>query len=393
MWRHDVGARYSWREIIRQPALLVWCLYLLATPFYVFKSGLPQPGDALVFLLTPLALIGWNGRLPVAYARVLRPLVAFTLWVTIVNLAWAAILGTWSRPKDFLVFPLFYAYNLAVLISALIIARPDPRRFLRLTVDMVLATIALQVVASLFYKTSLYRGTLFFGSANQLGYYALLSACLFTMTQKPLRLGRVLPGVAVAACAYLAVLSASRAALAGILLLLVVQLFSNPKAIVLGGIFAIGLASLGGPLMNAIEASRQRAEEDLRPKLSFAQERGYDRIINNPEYLALGAGEGANSRFVPAGAHALEIHSSLGTLLFSYGIVGLALFITFAVRLVRGSSLTSAIVLVAPMVYSIAHQGLRFTSVWVIVGAFMVLKSMEKVPQHVAAPHRPHRSL
>jgi hypothetical protein len=390
--REIAGPRYTWREILSRPALAVWCLYLLSTPFYVFKSGLPQPGDALVFLLTPLALIGWNGRLHPDVVRTLRPLFGFTLWVTVVNLAWATLLGTWSRPKDFLIHPLFYAYNVSVLVGALLLARPDPRRFLRLTVDMVLVTVLMQVVASLFYKTTLYRGTLFFASPNQLGYYALLSACLFAMAQRPLALGRVLPSVGVTGCAYLAVLSSSRAALAGILVLLVVLLFSNPKAILLGGLFALGLVSLGGPLTSALEASRERAESDRDPTVSFVEERGYDRIADNPEYLFLGAGEGAYGRFAHPGEPARELHSSLGTIVFGYGLVGVALFMTFAVRMVRGASLRDAVVLVPPLVYTAAHQGLRFTTFWVVVAVFMVLKLMEKVPPHATASYRPYRS-
>jgi hypothetical protein len=48
-------------SIKQDPMLILWTMYLLLDPIYVFRSGLPQPGDMLVIFLTPLALSRWNG--------------------------------------------------------------------------------------------------------------------------------------------------------------------------------------------------------------------------------------------------------------------------------------------------------------------------------------------
>src|SRR5918994_582076 len=55
--------------------------------------------------------------------------------------------------------------------------------------------------------------------------------------------------------------------------------------------------------------------------------RGYDRIWRHPEHLVFGAGEGAGLRFTEFGGLVKEMHSTLGTVLFSYGIVGFSLFV------------------------------------------------------------------
>lgn len=360
--------------------MLVWCLTLILTPFYVVDSGLPQPGDALVILLLPLSLARWDGRFDKPTSRMLRALLWFTAWVVVVNLAWAFVQWSWANPKNFVMHPLFYIYNAAVLISALILARPDPARFVRLTVDVTLLMVLFQVIASFFYRTELYRGTLFFNSPNQLGYYCLLAAVLFAMTQQPLGLSRVRAALGVTGCAYLAVLSSSRASLAGILVLLLVLVVANPRAVIIGSLIAVALTMLGGPLSDALEVSQRRALVDRAPQVSFAEERGYERIWNYPEYLLLGAGEGDYGRFAREGQAPREIHSSIGTVVFGYGVIGVFLFMTFAVRLIRGGTLRMAIMMIPALTYTVAHQGLRFTSFWVVVAVFVMLKQAAARP-------------
>jgi hypothetical protein len=373
-----------WRAVAHDPALLVWCLFVLLSPIYVFKSGLPQPGDLLVFLLVPLALARWDGKLDRQSARMIKPLLWFTLWVCVVNYGWAAVLWKWTSRKDFVTHPFFYAFNVAVFLSALVIARRDRDRFVRITVDVVYLTIIVTVIASVFMR-GVYRTQVFFNSPNQLGYYALLAACLFALAQRPLQLARLKASIGVAACAYLALLSGSRASLAGILMLLVVLLFSNPKIIIAGVIAAAGIVTLGGPIANVIEFNEKRALEDRYPHTSFAEERGYDRIWRNPEYLITGAGEGAYERFVfRAGESRRELHSSFGSVVFGYGIIGVSLFMVFFVRAIRGAPLRMILMLLPTLIYTVAHHGLRFTTFWVVLAAYIILKS---TPDVDSQPH------
>ncbi len=363
-----------WHGLLRSPALLVWCSFLVLVPVYIVTSGLPQPSDALIVLLVPMVLYGWNGRLDREHTRILRALMWFILWVFVVNYGWAAVLGRWGRFKDFVIHPFYYLFNAGVLFGALLLARRDRERFLRITVDVVFATIALQVVSSFYYRTNLFRETGFFNSPNQLGYYALLAACLFAMTQRPLRISRLRASIAVTSCAYLALLSASRGALAGIAVLLFVLVFSNPKTVIIASVAAIGLLVVGGPVSKAIDAAEQRTTQVRNPNITFAEERGYDRIWRNPEYLLLGAGEGAYERFAAPGEHARELHSSFGSVLFGYGVVGISLFLVFFVRVIKGAPWRMSAMLVPALVYTVAHQGLRFTMFWVVLAVFVVLK-------------------
>jgi hypothetical protein len=371
-----------WREVTRRPVLMLWVLFLVLNPLYVVKSGLPQPGDWLVLLLLPVTLLSWNGALDRESTRMVRALFWFTAWVFVVNYAWALILGVRS-PKDFVIHPLFYFFNSSVFLCVLVIARKDRETFLRLTVEVVFFTIILQLVSSFFIKTgSTVRGQMFFNSPNQLGYYALLSACLFALAQRPLGISRSRAAIGMAACAYLALLSASRSSVAGILILLLIMVFSSPRTIFIASLGAVGLVSLGGPVTDAIEHAEQRVTEDRDPGTSFAEERGYDRIWKNPQYLVTGAGEGAYDRFVfRQGETSRELHSSFGSLVFGYGLIGVVLFGIFGVRVVRGASLRMGLVLIPAVIYTVAHQGLRFTMFWVVLAAFVVLKPISDRPR------------
>ncbi len=369
------------RDVVRNPALFVWCLFVLLNPVYVIASGLPQPSDWLLLVLTPLALLSWNGKLGPNDAGAMKALFTFTAWVALINYAWALVLGKIGL-KDFGLHPLFYLFNAAVFLSALVIARPNPERFLRTTVDIVYVTIAVSLIYALVMPGKL-RTTGLFNSPNQLGYYALLSACLFAMTQRPLGLSRLRASSGVAMCAYLAFGAASRASLAGILVLLLVLLFSDPKLIIVGALASVAIVSLGGPVAEKLEFNQKRALEDRDPHESFAEERGYDRLWRFPQYLVLGAGEGVYARFATDGRPKRELHSSFGALLFSYGIVGVALFFVFAARVIRGASRRASLLLVPALVYTVAHQGLRFTMFWVVLAAFVVLK---RIPENPGAP-------
>jgi hypothetical protein len=388
-----LNARGHWRELTRQPALVIWVLFLLLSPLYIVSSGLPQPGDWLVLLLLPVTLFTWNGALDKSSARMIRALIWFTVWVFVVNYAWALVLGKWRSPKDFIIHPFFYFFNSAVFLCALVIARKNREAFLRITVEVVFLTIVVQVASSFFYSSSSVRGQVFFNSPNQLGYYALLSACLFAMAQRPLGISRFKAAIGMSSCAYLALLSASRSSVAGILILLLVLLFSNPRTIIIASLAIVGLVSLGGPVANAIEHAEKRVTEDRDPTTTFAEERGYDRIWRNPEYLITGAGEGAYERFVfRQGEARRELHSSFGTMFFGYGIIGLTLFGVFGLRVIRGAPLRMTMMLVPALAYTVAHQGLRFTMFWVVLAAFAVLKPMPDTDKKLHAARVPART-
>lgn len=375
-----------WRSLLRQPVLLVWATYIFLIPLYIFKSGLPQPGDMFVVILVPVALRGWNGRLNPHARATFRPLLWFTIWVCAVDYTWAILEGKYGifGTDTFMLFPLYYVYNALVFLVALVLYQRYGDKFLRITLDAVTATVLVQVFASLVLGSA-GRSTLFFNNPNQLGYYALLAGTLIALSQRRLKSSVLMSSIALTACGYLALTSGSRAAVAGIAMLFALVVFANPRLVILVCVAASGLLLVGGPIARALEAYQERAE--LRAGMAregFLEERGYDRVWEHEEYLVLGAGEGAFDRFNDGRHGNMELHSTPGTLLFCYGIVGTSIFLLWLWRVVRGARFRAALMLAPPLLYTVAHQGLRFTMFWVLAAMFVVLKD-------VAAARQPER--
>lgn len=360
------------------PALVMWAVYLLLVPLYVFKSGLPQPGDMFLVLLVPVALRGWDGRLLNRASAVTKPLIWFTAWVCIVDYAWALIEGNFALfgADAFLLFPIYYVYNTLLFIVVLVLYQRYGDTFLRLTLYVAYITIFLLVVAS-FLASGPHRGALSFNNPNQLGYYVLLVACVIVLLHWRQRAHLVISSFALTGCGYLAALSASRAAMGGIAILFALLIFSRPRVVILVSLIAIALLYIGGPVASVIDASQDRVR-NRKTQVGFFAERGYDRIWEHNQYLILGAGEGGMSRFSEIG---MEIHSSIGTVLFSYGLVGFSLFLAFMTRLVRGSPLRFAVILVPALAYTVAHQGLRSTMFWIVLAIFVALKPSPAPPR------------
>jgi hypothetical protein len=362
--------------LLRKPVMVVWALYVILIPFYLVRGGLPQPGDLLILPLVPMSLVGWNGRLPRDTLRAVRWLAWFTFWVVLVNLAWALILWSWGLS---LLFPLYYVYNGLFFLSAIVLYQRFGDRFLRFTLYLTYATVLFQVAASFVMIGSHGRSRLFFHNPNQLGYYALLAGCIIAVTHSRLRVPLVRSSIMLAACGYLALLSTSRSSVAGIALLVVLLTLSNPRVILLTALLGAALSIIETPATSSIETLQTRVTEDRYAGRSFFEERGYDRIYNNPIHVALGAGEGNPARFAETTMlGAAEIHSSIGTLIFSYGIVGCLLFAAFVRRLLRGVPFRTGLMLLPPAMYSMAHQGLRFTMLWVMLALFAALKEPKK---------------
>ncbi|HSS01797.1 MAG TPA: hypothetical protein VLM79_32290 [Kofleriaceae bacterium] len=373
--------------MLRKPELVTWAIYLFLVPVYIFSSGLPQPGDAVILILVPIVLQHWNGRVSRDVRPVLRALLWFTLWVCAVNYTWMLVTGSFTLfgTDSYMLYPVYYIYNALIFLAAIVMYRRYGDLFLRVTVFAVTTTVFVQVLSSLVFRSNALRGSVFFNNPNQLGYFSLLAATLIALTHRRLQLRMVVSALALVCCGYLALVSASRAAAGGIACLIVVLVFSNPRVIVVASIAAAVVVGGVGPIADAIDASQARILNlSARGDRSFLEERGYDRIWRNQQYLVLGAGEGGLSRFNDtAFVKNMEIHSSAGTILFSYGIVGSILFAVFTWRIIRRARLRLIFMLLPPLLYTFAHQGLRFTLLWVVLAIFLALKEEVERPRQI----------
>jgi hypothetical protein len=373
----------------RKHLLVLWCLFVGTIPFYLGQSGLPQPGNLLILILFPATMASWNGRLDPMFKRSFSLLAMFTGWVLLVDVGYTVVLQTWTTNGFYssLVFPIYYIYNLMVFLTALVLYQRYGDTLVRWTLYVVYAVVMLQVVVSFFMRNDAnIRGELFFNNPNQLGFYSLLAACIIALCQRRLQFGMLKASAGLIGCAYLAFVSASRAAVGGIGILFVLLVFANPRIVIVASLAAVGLVSLGGPLARAIDTTEQRIEYRRKTKEDLVAGRGYNRILEHPEYLGFGAGEGNTMRFAESEMLAIEIHSAFGTILFSYGVVGLSIFLAFIWSVLRGSAIRAAMMVVPVLAYSVTHQGLRSTMLWILFGFFLLLNPKRPKPKAATLP-------
>lgn len=374
--------RQTWRQhvrwIARDPVLLLWSCFVFLDPVYVFASGLPQPADMLILLIAPLALARWNGRMNLRAKRAVRALLLFVAYVVVNALIWSLVANTWTftAKYGFLLTPLFYVFDAIAFVVILVLYERYGERFVWLSLRLLFLSLVTQVLLTFVYtRGGLFRTYGLFNSSNQLGYYSILVGALLLLGQARFRLPPVYAIAGQLCCIYLALLSASRAALVSAALLLVVAMVTRLRTVlVVGGLTAF-FVFIANPFESALERSKTRIRNDQTH--GVIEERGYDRLVAYPEYLILGAGEGYYMRFKETsalGSH--ELHSSAGTLVFCYGIAGTLLFLNFILQVLRGATVRRVLLLLAPAAYGLSHQGLRFTLFWVLLALVVMLNDL-----------------
>jgi hypothetical protein len=364
--------------------LRMWSIYPVLVPFYLMgktpipgtekvESGVPQIADyylvglmALVFGTLPFRLHRWA----VAVALALG---GFVVYTGLVNFAWAAHLEDMSLLKS----TVFYTYDVMLLLTCLVLHAHFKDAFLWATVRGVGASVVLQALLSPLAPQGNYtRQAVFFNDENQLGYFCVLAASIFAAATRRLSIPLGYRLVVYAAVAYLALLSQSRAALLGLGALMVLAQLDRPVRLM----FSLGAALAVAALIAVAPPTWTKAEERLVVAGGYdtAATRGYDRIVNYPEMILFGAGEGAYGRF-RSELYGSELHSSYGTLLFCYGIPGTLCFVLALVAIFR-RDWTAAIFLVPAFIHGSGHHGLRFAFFWVML-AFLCCKAMAPVVQ------------
>jgi hypothetical protein len=356
----------------RPPALYLyaWSVYPLLVPFYLMgktpvpgqqkvESGVPQIADYYLAVLASLVFLGLPFRALRSAAPIVGALLAFVGYATLVNVTWTMLLEDLSLLKS----ALYYVYDAVLFLTFLTLYAHFGDRLLRVTVYAVAASVFLQLLLAPLAGGAIPRQELFFNNENQLGYFCVLTATIFALGAARFR---VRPGLQVAfygAVGFLALISQCRGALLGLAALVVVSLLGRPVRLLVAvvGLAAVVLALKFAP--DFLGKSYERLA--VGGTYDTLATRGYDRMVNHPEHLVLGAGEGAYERFHTE-LFSSEIHSSFGTLLFCYGVVGLGCFVAFLYFMCRHDP-RAALYLVPAFVYGFGHQGVRFAFFWAML--------------------------
>ena len=169
----------------------------------------------LAQLLMVLLYVPYAGACPAFYAEIFPTRVRYTALSIGYNTA-VAIFGGFApfiatyliKLTGYPLAPTFYVFNGLMLFTFFLMFQRYGEFLLWLTVRLALVSVLLQVVIAFLARQVIGRSTVMFNNPNQLGYYALLSACVLLLGQKRLRLSTVKVTLGLAACSYLALLSA-----------------------------------------------------------------------------------------------------------------------------------------------------------------------------------------
>lgn len=372
--------------------LAIWAVFPVLIPFYLMgteragpqlagaallpnqfptkmESGVPQIADYWMVLLMVLVFAGPGILLLRRTVPSVLALSCFVFYALVVNTVWSILTNQPDLP--FLRSSLFYVYDFLLLVVFLVLYARFGDDLLRVTLYALAASVFLQVLLSAYaLDRSTFRQSLYFNNPNQLGYFAVLTGSIFYLGTVKIRINPYFQVLFYVGAGYLAALSLSKAALFGFGLLLLLILGRRASGLLLGAALLGGVVVLGLGQTTVWENLERRLESDSTD--DSLGKRGYDRIFNHPEYLVFGAGEGAHHRFISD--HPGEMHSSWGTMIFCYGVIGAGLFLFGLFRLLRGVPFQAGLALLPIFFYGSAHQGLRFTLFWVFLAFLCCLK-------------------
>jgi len=373
------------------PSTTIWAihalgLYLVGKMFYVFGGGTLQPADALLGILaifmTP----------PAMFQRIWREhkiFIFFIIWVVIVNVGWALARGR----AGFLISASYYVFNLLIVACAYATRNRSPKIFDKYIANWILLSIGIQFLL-LFAHSGAARSFGTFSNPNQLSYWTVCVMSILLLVRG--NRARVIDIPFQFMALWCQISSASRAGLAASVMLIVIWGFfalETPMKKLAGlmGMALLAIVAVATPLAsNYIAKSEQLAvvqeRLDKGDEGSQLEIRNYNRIAEYYEYTVLGAGEGDLDRFRQSYGANLEIHSSIGTVFFSYGVIGLTLFILFLGNLAFRAKLAMGIYLIPALVYGLTHQGLRFSFFWLLIGCLMNVAARQLQASAPATP-------
>ncbi len=356
----------------------LWGLYLIVYPFYFFEQGKPQIADIFGVIIVAINLKSIVRS--INSNTMTRYLFLFVLYSFIVNTAWMLILGNSFEFDDLMLkHSLYYTYGFLMLLFVFSKIKDD--EFLRITFYSIGLSVCLQLLLWPFFTDQSGRTQMFFKNPNQLAFWALSLLLITNMLIKIINPKKLYQIIFIVACTFLAFISASKAAILGCVLFWIYYFINSKRKILVftiivigSSIFLISNKDIKLERISLIDNIIERITEKKPANQQGFEGRGYGRIIRYPKYLFFGAGEGKVERF---NEH-LELHSTLFNILFSYGIIGLSIFIFALSSIFKNASIEVLVYFMIVIMYTLVHMTLRAPLFWILLLMLYILKEKVK---------------
>ncbi len=364
------------------------CIFIFS-PFYIFASGSAQPAHISMFLLS-VPIIFMNSKYCISILKSNKSLIAFLAVVFSVNLFYFLE----YREIIFIINSLYWLYGFIIFLSILCLGDNKwlsswIKKFIILQLCFILISYLVGWGDYSFWP----RYNYYFNSPNQLGLFVLSAFIIY------IALGRCKVTIGLLVVYFLALFAilttGSRScffAFAPFIFLLVYfekgnyskqfLIISLPICIYVFFNFLnlpwhnpnYGISSLdpqqidiGSNTINRIrELCVQCSDSAYYSIKNQLDVRGYFRIIDFPQYLLFGSGQGMYERFTNSEVNAYEIHSSILGVLFYYGLPGLALFLLGVYKVFKNK--INILFLLPLFVYGLFTFGLRSPYFFIVLG-------------------------
>lgn len=364
-------------------------LYLLLKPYYIFESGTIQISDIFLILsFVVLILVSKSNKKKfVEMICKNRYFFFFLITSTVVNFIYFIIYYKFK-------FLLSSSYILFNFIAIIILSYAfDNKEFFVKINKIFKFNIVVQFIINLLHIGRMfgslrYMGT--FNDPNQFSYYILITLTFIYVLDK-LNSNVKNEWLYTIISIYLIICSASTGMILGLVLLMFVKLLiscKNNKLLkcfiimsmsIIIIIFSLGESSIDNYLskyndnfiISRITDKTNRINGNKKGP-SLLEERGYDKIIKNPQYIIYGAGEGEYYRFNGYGDY--EIHATFPSLLFYYGIVPFSFLIIWIYKKIKNVKMIYLLFLLPLMVESFTLLNQRQTLFWGIILLYEYIK-------------------
>ena len=352
-------------------------LFLFATflsPFYFFKSGVPQIADYIYTLsLLPLYL---NYKKTIFLINLhLKELIFFLVWIIFNSIIWSIYLSD----INFLISPTFYTFNFCISSIFILYGTKYPEKFFLQFKNMLFFNNLIIISFLIFLPNITSRSTGSFNNPNQFAIYGLF---LMSTIQylNDFNIPKNLKDFSIYMSGLIFIISSFSIAANSMLPVFFILNLSKLKFKVIN--IAICLILIIVPFSILYNSTTLKSNLNTRIFLieskttNFIQERSYDRILEYPSYLFFGAGEGKYTRFTQDINSRNEIHSTVANIIFSYGLIGLVLFLSLLYKLFKPFNLNEIVLAFPIFFFSLFHMTLRSTFIWLFLSLFIIKKNL-----------------
>lgn len=334
--------------------------------FYLWKSGLPQLSHIFIILSIFIFFI-FHNEIKVFESKYLIFFVCYTIFI---NIYYTFLIDDLS----YIVSTIYWVFNLILFLVLINLKLENIQKlfsYLKFIIpfSLIINIMIWAVGAGRYDFSPRYNG--YFNDPNQMAFWVLCSCAIGMILYNNYKSKFFIYFLSF----FIILLTMSRSATLGFLILTLGLIFQHKSRLDLKIIFSlislfITIASFFillhfGFLDNIVT----RFYEGIQQNDDQVSSRGFDILINFPEYLLFGAGQGAYYLYSDTGN---EIHSTWFGVLFYYGIIGFFLFVSFLFNIFKRLDFAEKIIFLSPMFYGFFTYNARTLLFWFLVAIFLL---------------------